>query len=133
MKMKSRYQPVSFLFLCMRFRGFEVSRLRLRTTTHHGDHVIDLLHSQPVQHVRHQRLESHILHPGDQLGRLEVPIGGISGSFARVVDQVCMGVKKSHRRPKRISRGMEVDVICEKGARDLHLVTSPKALPSFLK
>jgi hypothetical protein len=41
-----------------------------------------------VQHVRHQRLEPHILHPGDQFGGLEVPIGGISGSFARVVDEV---------------------------------------------
>lgn len=56
--------------------------------THHGDHVIDLLHSQPVQHVRHQRLEPHILYPGDQLGGLEVPVGGISASFARVVDEV---------------------------------------------
>lgn len=68
--------------------------------THHGYHVIDLLNSQPVQHVRHQRLEPHILDPGDQLGGFEVPIGGISGSFARVVDEV-YGVESDAAYRKR--------------------------------
>lgn len=55
----------------------------------HGDHVVDLLNSEPVEDVGHEELEPHVLDTGDHLGRLEVSVGRVTSSLSRVVDEVC--------------------------------------------
>jgi len=41
-----------------------------------------------MQDVGHQRLETHILHTGYHLRRLEVLVGRIASALAKVIDQV---------------------------------------------
>jgi len=41
-----------------------------------------------MQDVGHQRLETHILHTGYHLGRLEVLVGRIASALAKVVHKV---------------------------------------------
>ena len=50
---------------------------------------MDFLDAQPVQHVGHQLLEAHVLHPRHALGAQEVFVGAVTAelAFARVVDQ----------------------------------------------
>lgn len=56
----------------------------------HTQHAVDLGDSQPVQDVRHQRLETHVLDAGDVLGALKVVRGAVLASLAGVVhDCVC--------------------------------------------
>lgn len=54
----------------------------------HRHHVVDLLDTQPVQNVGHERLESHVLHTGDELSRLEVLVSGVTTTFAEVVHEI---------------------------------------------
>ena len=54
----------------------------------HAEHAIDLGDAQPVQDIRHQRLEAHVLDAGDVLRALKVLVGAIGAAFARVVDEV---------------------------------------------
>jgi hypothetical protein len=54
----------------------------------HRDHIMDLLNPEPMQNVRHQRLEPHILHPSNHLRALEVLIGRIASPLPEIVDEV---------------------------------------------
>lgn len=51
----------------------------------HAQHPVDLGDTQPVQDVRHQRLEAHIFDTGDVLGPLEVVGGPVFATLAGVV------------------------------------------------
>ena len=55
----------------------------------HRDEPVDGAHAQPVQHVRHQLLEAHVLHAGHALGAGEVLLGAVAArlALARVVDE----------------------------------------------
>ena len=55
----------------------------------HRHQAIDARDAEPVQHVRHQLLEAHVLHAGDALGAREVGRGAVAAllALARVVDQ----------------------------------------------
>ena len=55
----------------------------------HRDQAVDARYAEPVQHVRHQLLEAHVLDAGDALGALEVGRGAVAArlALARVVDQ----------------------------------------------
>lgn len=54
----------------------------------HGDHVVDLLDTKPVEDVGHESLETHVLHASDELRRREVLVGGVATAFAEVVHEV---------------------------------------------
>ena len=54
----------------------------------HRHHVVDLLDPKPVQDVGHERLEAHVLHASDKLGRLEILIGRIAATLAQVVYKI---------------------------------------------
>ena len=54
----------------------------------HRHHVVDLLDTEPVQHVGHERLETHVLDARDEFRRFEVLVGGVTATLAQVVDQV---------------------------------------------
>ena len=41
-----------------------------------------------MQYVWHQRLEPHVLHTRNQLGRLEVFVGAVTSSFSEVIYEV---------------------------------------------
>lgn len=41
-----------------------------------------------MEDVGHERLEAHILDAGDELGGLEVLVGGVAATLAEVVDEV---------------------------------------------
>ena len=45
--------------------------------------------AEPVEHVRHQLLEAHVLHAGDAFGAVEIGVGAVAAALplARVVDQ----------------------------------------------
>lgn len=64
--------------------------LRIESGLHitHGDHVVDLLNAKPMQHVRHQRLETHILDSSDELGGFEVLVCRVAATFAKVVHKI---------------------------------------------
>lgn len=51
----------------------------------HAEHPINLGDAQPVQDIRHQSLEAHILDPRDVLGPLEVIRCAIFPALASVV------------------------------------------------
>ena len=64
----------------------------------HTQHAINLLDTQPMQDIRHQSLETHILHTGDILGTFEILRCTIGASFSCVVDEILdMGVVVSDR------------------------------------
>ena len=85
-----------------------------------GHHVVDLLNTEPVKDVRHQGLETHVLHSSDELCRLEVLVCGVAAALAQVV----------HKVPEKgpISTG-------DMGGKYVytHFVTSPSARPSLRK
>ena len=54
----------------------------------HRNHVVDLLDAKPVQHVRHESLEAHVLHTSYELGRAEVLVCGVATALAKVVYQI---------------------------------------------
>jgi hypothetical protein len=54
----------------------------------HGDHMVDFGDAEPVQDVRHERLEAHVLDASDELGRLEVLVGRVSSTLTQVVDEI---------------------------------------------
>jgi len=84
--------------------------------------MVDLLDTKPVQDVRHERLEPHVLHPCDELGRLEVLVSRIATSFAEVIHEVSDKIFC-----------LEGDGIYEGSKEMRYLVTSPSARPSFRK
>ena len=55
----------------------------------HRHEAMDVADAEPVQHVRHQLLEAHVLHARDALGAREVGVGAVAAllALARVVDQ----------------------------------------------
>src|SRR5260370_20050652 len=55
----------------------------------HGNEAVDSLQSEPVHHIRHQLLESGILHAGDTFGALEILSRGIAAflALACVIDK----------------------------------------------
>ena len=57
----------------------------------HRHHVVDLLDPKPVQDVRHERLEAHVLHACNELRRLEVLVRGVASALTKVVHQVSVG------------------------------------------
>jgi hypothetical protein len=61
----------------------------------HGHKAVNLGDSEPVEDIRHERLEAHILDSCDVLGSLEVLCGGISSSLAGIVDQVLCDLSQS--------------------------------------
>ena len=54
----------------------------------HRDHVVDFLDTEPMQHVRHQRLETHILDSGNEFRRLEVLVCRVTAAFTEVIHEV---------------------------------------------
>lgn len=54
----------------------------------HRDHVVDLSDTKPVQHVRHQRLEAHILDSGNELRGLEVLVCRVTAALTEVIYEV---------------------------------------------
>lgn len=88
----------------------------------HTQHAIYLLDSKPVQDIRHQGLESHILHASNILSPFEVLGGAIGRPLSSIVDKVL-------QTPVRLPA-----LNVRNGAGSLRtFVTSPKARPSFLK
>lgn len=84
----------------------------------HAQHAIDLLYSEPMEDVRHERLEAHIFHACNVLSSLEVLGCTISTALPGVVHEILSnGVSRIR------------DGCCGKPT----FVTSPSALPSFLK
>lgn len=57
----------------------------------HTQHAINLLDTQPMQDIRHESLEPHILYAGDVLGSLEILGCAIGAAFSCVVDEVLWG------------------------------------------
>src|SRR5262245_35008497 len=55
----------------------------------HRGEAVDAGDAEPMQHVRHQLLKSHVAHAGDAFGALEIAGGTIAAllALARVVDQ----------------------------------------------
>lgn len=51
----------------------------------HAQHAVNLGDAEPVQNVRHQRLETHVFDTGNVFGTLEVIRGAILASLAGVV------------------------------------------------
>lgn len=54
----------------------------------HAQHAIDLLDSQPMEDIRHQSLEAHVLHASNVLGTLEVFGCAVQTTLSSVVDEV---------------------------------------------
>lgn len=54
----------------------------------HANHIIDLPNPHPMQHIRHERLEPHVLHARDELRRAEIFVCRVAVAFAEVVDEV---------------------------------------------
>ena len=54
----------------------------------HRNHPMDVFDSQPVKDVRHQHLEPHVLHAGNELGRFEVLVRRVASAFAEVVNEI---------------------------------------------
>ena len=54
----------------------------------HRNHVVDLPDAQPVQDVRHERLEAHVLHACNQFRCTEVLVRRVAAALAEVVDQI---------------------------------------------
>src|SRR5205814_4412855 len=55
----------------------------------HRHQPVDTPNAQPVQNVRHQFLEAHVLHAGDAFGAQEIVVRAVAAllPLARVVDQ----------------------------------------------
>ena len=55
----------------------------------HRGEAVDAGDAEPMQHVRHQFLEAHVLHAGDTLRALEIGLRAVAAllALARVVDQ----------------------------------------------
>src|ERR1700716_4271225 len=55
----------------------------------HGNEAVDSLQAEPVHHIRHQLLESGVLHAGDTFGALEILGRGIAAflALACVIDK----------------------------------------------
>ena len=84
----------------------------------HAQHAINLLYSKPVKDVWHESLEAHILNTGDVFSSLEVLRCTICGALSGIIHKILTYV---------VSVGTRM-------AGDKHtFVTSPSALPSFLK
>lgn len=86
----------------------------------HRNHVINLLDTKPMQHIRHESLESHVLDTGDIFRTLEVHRSVVVTSLAGVVHQV-------------LHDGRQVRCECDDDESGHTFVTSPRARPSFLK
>jgi hypothetical protein len=54
----------------------------------HTQHSINLLYSKPMKNIRHQGLESHILHAGNILRSFEILRGTVRSSLSRIVYKV---------------------------------------------
>ena len=50
--------------------------------------MVDLLYPEPVQDVGHERLESYVLNPCDELSGFELLVCRIITPFVEIVDQV---------------------------------------------
>lgn len=51
----------------------------------HAQHAVNLGDAQPVEDVRHQRLEAHVLHARHVLGTFEVVGGAVFATLASVI------------------------------------------------
>lgn len=64
------------------------SVLQGRNKLGHAQHAINLGDAQPVQYIRHQSLEPHILGACNHLGALKVFAGSVGATLSSIVDQV---------------------------------------------
>src|SRR5277367_6414719 len=62
---------------------------RLMFHVRHRDPTVDAANAEPVEDVRHQLLEAHVLHAGDALGAAEIGVGAVAAllTLPRVVDE----------------------------------------------
>src|ERR1700733_6366810 len=62
---------------------------RLVLHVRHRYPAIDAVDAEPVEHVGHQLLEAHVLHPGDAFGAAEISVGAVAADLplTRVVDE----------------------------------------------
>jgi hypothetical protein len=61
----------------------------------HRDHIVDLGYAQPVQHIGHESLEPHVLHPGNEFRGLKVLVSRVSPAFSQVVNQISLNESSS--------------------------------------
>lgn len=54
----------------------------------HTQHPVDLLDTEPVEDIRHQRLESHVLHPRNILCPFEIFRGAVRSAFPRIIHKI---------------------------------------------
>lgn len=54
----------------------------------HAHHAVNLLDPQPVQDVRHERLEAHVLDARDELRALEILVRAVAAALAQVVHEI---------------------------------------------
>src|SRR3984893_3460974 len=62
---------------------------RIALAVRHRHPAIDPADAEPVENVRHQLLEAHVLHAGDAFGAAEIAVGGVAAGLplAGVVDE----------------------------------------------
>jgi hypothetical protein len=54
----------------------------------HTQHPIDLLDTEPMKNIGHQRLETHVLHTRNILRPLEILRCAVQSTFPGVVDKI---------------------------------------------
>lgn len=87
-QLPSFLRPPHLLFSASRNHHPPSKRKKERKYSHitHADHIINLLNPHPMQHIRHERLEPHILNARDEFCRAEIFVCGVAAAFAEVVD-----------------------------------------------
>ena len=82
-----RDQPVGDRHLLDDLDALRAQRVVLHVRHRHP--AVDAADAEPVEDVRHQLLEAHVLHAGDAFGAVEIGLGAVAAglALARVVDQ----------------------------------------------
>ena len=62
----------------------------------HAQHAVNLCDAQPVEDVRHEGLEAHVLDAGDHFGPFEVVRRAVFSAFPCVVHHCSLHVSSCH-------------------------------------
>jgi hypothetical protein len=54
----------------------------------HAEHSVNLLDTEPVKDIGHQRLKTHVLHTSNVLGSLEIFGSSVQPTFSSIVHKI---------------------------------------------
>lgn len=80
----------------------------------HAQHPVNLGDTEPVQNIRHQSLEPHVLDAGDVLGPFEIIRGAVFSAFSGVVHDCRVSVSHRQHFLPILNRGRRYDPLAKR-------------------